>query len=382
MATRLRTIHPNPGPVKRRGIRGKNKTDAKRKDRLARRYLKRKKKRSHTTRQTNDITIVTWNVQGVSLRENNRNRLRCILDYVEKQGWEVVLLTEIKSEDEGVLWFGEGKDMIALVHSHKTGIVLRGSLLQCWIDGQERQHHSERTTTVILRNIRVVAVYQPLWSNGKDQVDIYRHEIERQLALSPQTEVLVIGGDHNAQIGDNTERPGVSGNYGLKTQTNEAGDDLLGWCEINGLSYANSYLCHPSRGTWFNRSWRRWYELDGFLVKKTQRHRILKRMVTVNEMSMSDHKPKLLSITVRQKKWRRYDDKRTPQINWAKLKDPEQRAVFEAKTELKFDNQRPKFNEDGTNWDMLTGILTSSALEVCGKTTRKVANPCTLGHED
>jgi hypothetical protein len=90
--------------------------------------------------------------------------------------------------------------------------------------------------------------------------------MEQQLAFSPNKEVLIIGGDFNAQIGRGSNREGVCGKFGLTTSTNEAGEELLDWCEENGLAYANSFSSHRNRGTWFHRVLRRWYELDGFLV--------------------------------------------------------------------------------------------------------------------
>ena len=70
---------------------------------------------------------------------------------------------------------------------------------------------------------------------------------------------------------------------------NEAGNDLIAWCELNGMTWANSFMGHPDRGTWFHQGYGRWYELDGFLIKQEQRHQIVKKMRTVKENSFSDH---------------------------------------------------------------------------------------------
>ena len=47
------------------------------------------------------MTLVTWNLQRVSLREQNRDRLRRVAEWVEQRGWEVVLGTELFGEGEG-----------------------------------------------------------------------------------------------------------------------------------------------------------------------------------------------------------------------------------------------------------------------------------------
>ena len=55
----------------------------------------------------NECVIVTWNVQGMSVRENNRMRMRRVSDKIVSEGWEVACLTEIRAESEGVVWLGE-----------------------------------------------------------------------------------------------------------------------------------------------------------------------------------------------------------------------------------------------------------------------------------
>lgn len=42
------------------------------------------------------------------------------------------MLTEVRAESRGVLWFGEDENEVAVVHSEKTAVVLRGE------DGEKR----------------------------------------------------------------------------------------------------------------------------------------------------------------------------------------------------------------------------------------------------
>ena len=383
----LVTIHPNPGPT-RRGWRSGRKTEEKKKARMERRYEKRKEKRrvrltpepKEETKE--EMKIVTWNLQGISMRENNRTRLRRVCAWVVNEGWEIVLISEVRAEGDGVIWLGEDDNRVAIIHSRKSAILLRGRWLERWMMDRQRKDFSERTTTVVIGEVRLVAVYQPLWGNGNDARDDYRHALECQVARSPENEILVIGGDHNAQIGRGERRGGTSGGFGLQTQTNRAGEDLLSWCEANGLAYANSFMSHGNRGTWFSRPWRRWYELDGFLVKTTQRHRMVKTMRTINELAFSDHKPKEMEIKLKRRKWRQAPSQRTPQIRWERLRIDETREEFELKTERKMEEKRDRFIEGKTNWNVLTEVLTEAAEETCGKRKREVSNPWTVGREE
>ena len=49
------------------------------------------------------------------------------------KGWEIVLLSEISSDDEGVLWLGEEEERVVVVHAKKSAVVLRGEALEVWV---------------------------------------------------------------------------------------------------------------------------------------------------------------------------------------------------------------------------------------------------------
>jgi hypothetical protein len=185
-AKRLETVHPNPGPV-RRGWRTGRKTEEKRRGRRERRYAKRREKRSGKKKgsDTEELRVATWNLQGVSLRENNRDRLRRACTYIKEQGWEVVLVSEVRAEQDGVIWLGEEEELTAIIHSRKAAVVLRGKWLDRWISDKQKMAFTERTATVVIGDVRLVAVYQPVWDGG-ERVEIYREEVERQVALSPE----------------------------------------------------------------------------------------------------------------------------------------------------------------------------------------------------
>ena len=47
------------------------------------------------------MTVVTWNLQRVSLREQNRGRLRRVAEWVEQRRWEVVLVWSFLGSGRG-----------------------------------------------------------------------------------------------------------------------------------------------------------------------------------------------------------------------------------------------------------------------------------------
>ena len=63
----------------------------------------------------------------------------------------------------------------------------------------------------------------------------------------------------------------MCGKYGIGVM-NEAGRNLIEWCEENELAYVNSYMRHARRGTWLHMRYGRWYESESEAIE-TERKR-------------------------------------------------------------------------------------------------------------
>ena len=194
----------------------------------------------------------------------------------------------------------------------------------------------------------------------------------------------MIGGDWNAHVGANEEKP-VCGKFGLR-ESNEQGRDWINWLAENDLTYVNSYYCHKSRGTWFSQIHRRWYELDGFVMTNRQRHKHTVKVKTIQEYTISDHKPKKLEIKHTKTKRRKQErTKRNTNIQHEKLKDEEAAMNFRQKVEAeteKWIDERGWTEPEETWWGRLTDITTSAAREICGEREKKIENPWMIGRDD
>ena len=73
-----------------------------------------------------------------------------------------------------------------------------------------------------------------------------------EVAFSPKEKILIIEGDLNAQVGIGSQHEGMCGRFGLNTRTNDVGRNLVQSRAEDGLCYANSFVSHPNRGTWFS----------------------------------------------------------------------------------------------------------------------------------
>ena len=82
-------------------------------------------------------------------------------------------------------------------------------------------------------NITVIQVYAPTSNTEEAEVEWFYEDLQDLLELTPKKDVLFIIGDWNAKVG-NQETPGVTGKFGLGTQT-EAGQRLIEFCQENTL---------------------------------------------------------------------------------------------------------------------------------------------------
>ena len=388
----VNSVHPNPGPG-RRGRRSVVETG--RRERNARRYERRRARRleiagerrrrvvnSRGGRGLGD-EIVTWNVQGMSVRGNNRDKMRRVTDRIIREGWEIVCLTEISAERDGVVWMGEDEFRVVFVHGMKSGVLLRGGALESWIREGQCKWTGERVTAVVCDGMRVVSVYQPVWGTNEVSMIEYRRDIGIQLALGGR-ERLVIGGDFNANVGRGYVRRGVCGKFGVG-RVNEAGADLIDWCEENELAYVNSYMKHRRRGTWFNMRYGRWYELDGFVVRKRDRVGMVVRMRTISEWGLSDHRPKVMRVKKGERRWRTGgagNGRAAPNINWEVLQGEEKKEEYKERTRRLWDEENWGESAEQGDWGKVCGIMMRAAKEVCGVREKRVSNPWEIGREE
>ena len=91
--------------------------------------------------------IVTWNRQSISTTDQNRNRLRRAVELARQQKWKAVLISEIRSEQEGITWLGDKPNQAVVIHSEKCGVLLKQQGLRRYFGRVD----SQRTTEKFLR---------------------------------------------------------------------------------------------------------------------------------------------------------------------------------------------------------------------------------------
>ena len=296
-----------------------------------------------------------------------------------KEKWDAVLVSELNMNTDGIRSYSHEKKNMFLIHSKKTGIILSKEMYNAWQNNKRKWYPCERTTTIVLKNLVLTAVYQPVFGSDNYDEEIWkiRTEIERVMAITPKTVPLFIGGDFNAQIGRSTNNGNRStGNFGL-VATNQQGEDLKDWLNNRDLCWVNSFFFVKRRGTWYNRSHNTWHEIDGFITRINDRHLSTKKVCIQRHNLLSDHNPVVItlnkSIAVKLNKRSNrhglYNIKKNTNINWEKLMDEDKAIEYNLKTQ-QLNSEIPE--ED--SWEKATKIMMKAAKEVCGA-KRSVINP-------
>ena len=136
--------------------------------------------------------VWTWNVQKTSFTANIRGRLKRKLECARINKVDILFLSESTANNNGIFWTGsEGKRTI-IVHSRKTAIALIGIWTDLWLESGIQNWRTDRTTAVLVKNFRLMSVYQPLWHYGIEAINEYRHAIEEEIAMRRHDEWLII----------------------------------------------------------------------------------------------------------------------------------------------------------------------------------------------
>ena len=84
----------------------------------------------------------------------------------------------------GVIWLGKDQETTAVIHSQKCGIILRGSALNESVEGNQPMEF--KPAYIQIRDLVLMAVYQPVSAHGNEAIEEYRHDLENLLTRRTQ----------------------------------------------------------------------------------------------------------------------------------------------------------------------------------------------------
>ena len=99
-------------------------------------------------------------------------------------------------------------------------------------------------------------------------------------------------------------------------------------------------------------------------MRMKQRHKLVTKLSTTEEMRFSDPTPIAIWLRVPNTKWRKVRCKRGPSIMWQKLRYEKIRMAFGEETVRKIEDQNTGRE---TGWDEISTVLTGAAKRVCGE---------------
>ena len=330
-------------------------------------------------------TIATWNVQRANI---HGGRFGEIVKVCKRNGTDITFVTELNTFSHGIKKFETDGESMYLLHSTKTGVLMRGKWYRKWETEGRKWYPADRVTTVEFRDSILSSVYQPVRGSAQyeQQIQEVRRELERVTHGGTAKQVVVIGGDINAQIGRNIrayDKSNTVGRYGFR-RTNPQGEDQIEWLTEHGLCWVNSFFYMKKRGTWFNRGNRTWYEIDGFITREEDRHRIVKAVKIKSSEMLSDHKIVEMKLKMRTPRYsNERKQKKRRNINWEKMMNREIAEQYRKRTEERTSQEttRKGVSTEDLEWQTLCTILRTAAEEVCGK-REKQTNPWMNKHEE
>ena len=145
-------------------------------------------------------TIWTWNVQRARFAFPFKGRFTEILRTIRKSKAETIMVLEFKKKDPGIKWIKAGDFYGVLVHGKHSGVILKCAWASDWKEQGYQRRQGDRSTMVMVKNLRLVATYQPVWNGENEDFLVFREELDSMSWQVSRNEVLLIGGDFNSNV--------------------------------------------------------------------------------------------------------------------------------------------------------------------------------------
>ena len=166
-------------------------------------------------------------------------------------------MMELNTFSHGIKKFEIVGESMYLLHSTKTGVLMRGKWYRKWEMEGRKWYLADRVAALEFRDSILSSVYQPVRGDVQyePQIQKVRRELHRVIHGRTAKQVIVFWGDVNAQIGRKLgayDKSTAVGRYGFR-RTNPQGEDLIDWLTEHGLSWFNSFFYAKKGSTRFKR---------------------------------------------------------------------------------------------------------------------------------
>ena len=236
------------------------------------------------------INVATQNLRGLGGGES-QDKLEDITREMDEAKIDVLIVTETwcESKDEGRLDSGHllltsgigrrrgcrGTQGVGFLLSQKMASVYEES-------GRNFTGHGGRLATLRLplqahgsTHLYLIAAYAPVSNAGRQLQQTFHDDLDTLMGKAKQQEVMLVGGDFNAALGNETAQDGVCGPHGL-SHTNLAGRTLRGTLTMHEMCSPVTFYKSQYKGSWMHMRSKRMHQLDHIFVGVKDRDRVRK----------------------------------------------------------------------------------------------------------
>ena len=323
--------------------------------------------RNHSTLD-NISRFGCWNVRTMNGREQE------LVEKMKRCRLEVLGVSEAKVRGNGVRMIGDTTCVYSGVQGGraKAGVVILlserfGRYLKEWRCVDERILWIRLKVEGVW--VSLVQVYAPTDDSSVASKDEFFLRLQKAVGRVARGDLLIVMGDMNARVGDDTGIWGeVLGRHGEEV-CNENGRRLLQFSSEHNLWITNTWFPHKRihKYMWECRGKGLRSLIDYFLVGKEARKQVIDVKAVRGAEIGSDHYLVLMKIKlkVRRMKENRQEEGRQ-QIKLCKLKDEKVRKEYQAVIAELYEGARGTDIERA--WKELKNGIVGAAMMVCGST--------------
>ena len=238
--------------------------------------------------------------------------------------------------------------------------------------------HSDRIMSMRLplknkQHATLFSVYAPTLQADPAEKDMFYSELRRLLQSTPADDKLLILGDFNARVGQDTVTwKGVLGRHGVGN-CNDNGRLPLEFCMEQQLVITNTIFQQKDslKTTWMHPRSKHWHLIDYVLVRRRDLNDILHTRVMPSAECHTDHRLVRCKLRMHFKPKPRKGGPRKKKFDLNKLQSAEVKAELQAGLQAKLENNYPEDPSPETLWDLLKASILQTSEEIIGFATKK-----------
>ena len=326
--------------------------------------------------------IGSWNVRTLQDNSNNLERRTAVISKILKQyNIDIVALSEtrfpgngqLQEDDYTFFWSGRPEDEY---RTAGVGFAIRNhiakELVQIPVGINERLMYL-RIALTKEKHATLISAYAPTMTNSDETKEAFYDELQKILTKVPPEDDLILLGDFNARVGNDTSSwPKVLGKH-LPGKNNSNGLLLLTLCSEHELVITNSVFQQSNnrKGTWRHPRSKDWHTLDYVITRQRDIKYVRSTRAHCGTECWSDHRLVRSKLKISLSKApRKTKQKVTKKINCEKLKQHGEATKFSAELDKAVDKCTIS-NDVEESWKNLRDTIYETSTNLLGFPKRK-----------